>query len=257
MPANKKSKLQVSAASYLPVSWQGAPANVHAYTTLRAGGYSSGNFSSYNLATHVSDDESLVAKNRQKLAQDLTLPSLPVWLNQTHSDRVILAEEVSKQSMDADASIARTKGVVCAVLTADCLPVFFCNRTGTEVAVAHAGWRGMHAGIITKTVEAMHSAIEDIVVSLGPAIGQQSFEVDAEVFSAFIEKDINNKAAFVTTRDAHYNCDLYQIAKNELWALGLTDVNGGGYCTYQENARFYSYRKQPITGRMANIIWFE
>jgi len=250
--------------SYLPLNWLNKPENVQAFTTLISGGYSTGNYSQFNLASHVGDDLAAVRVNREKLFEDLNLPAEPVWLDQVHSNKVILAGENLVQGtvaephvMQADASISRTPGVVCAVLTADCLPVFFCNQSGSEVAVAHAGWRGLHGGIITATVNTMRSSAEALLVSLGPAIGPKAFEVGEEVFNAFVDKNRKNRSAFVENRKHHYLCDIYQLARIELESLGVTRVSGGNYCTYSEAQRFYSYRRQQITGRMASLIWLE
>jgi len=254
-------------SSYISVNWpdnySAKNENVHAYTTLVTGGCSTGDYSQFNLASHVGDDLQAVQANRAKLVKDLDLPSEPVWLEQVHSDKVYIADEmrVSSESADlppviqADASVSRKKGVVCAVLTADCLPVFFCNQSGTEVAVAHAGWRGLHAGIITNTVNKMKSSAEELLVFLGPAIGARAFEVGNEVFHAFVEKNSINKEAFEKTGKNHYLCNIYQLAAIELQSAGVACVAGGNYCTYSENHRFYSYRRQQNTGRMASIIW--
>ena len=250
---------------YLPPEWPNKPGNVHAYTTLRSSGAKpddNSHFSCYgefNLATHVDDDLQAVESNRQQLIKYLDLPSSPVWLDQIHSNNVICADQKAqpKQMLpQADAAYSKTKNVVCAVLTADCLPVFFCNQSGTEVAVAHAGWRGLHAGVLRKTVESMESPAAKIIVYLGPAIGPQSFEVGDDVFQAFTEKDSNNKAAFVRSKKNHYLCDIYQLARIELQSIGVSHIDGGGFCTYTDN-RFYSYRRQNVTGRMASLIWLE
>ena len=144
----------MSELSYLPANWSNRPENVFATTTLKSGGVSQGDFSEYNLAAHVGDDEQAVNSNRVKLVKDLQLPADPVWLEQVHSDTVICADDVMKEVVvQADASVSRKKGVVCTVLTADCLPVFFCDNNGTEVAVAHAGWRGLHTGIISRDIK--------------------------------------------------------------------------------------------------------
>ena len=242
---------------YLPVcwaeEWQEKLGNVHAVTTLIKGGVSSGGYAEFNLATHVGDDISAVNHNRKKLCTDLQLPSEPVWLEQVHSNRVISVDE--ETTLQADASVTESKDVVCAVLTADCLPVFFCNQMGTEVAVAHAGWRGLHAGIISNTVKTMHSSIDDILVSLGPAIGPQFFEVGVEVFEAFTDSNRLNASAFVATDSDHFLCDIYQLARIELQSLGIKRITGGGYCTYRDDQKFYSFRRQQNTGRMANLIW--
>ena len=257
-------------SSYLSLHWPenaaAKPGNVQAYTTLIAGGCSTGDFSQYNLAAHVGDDVQAVKANRVKLVEDLRLPAEPVWLEQVHSNKVVLADQqVTSDSattqpdvqaiVQADASISRQKGVVCAVLTADCLPVFFCNQSGAEVAVAHAGWRGLHAGILSNTVKAMKSPAEELLVSLGPAIGVEAFEVGDEVFHAFVDKNSKNKSAFVKTGKHHYLCDIYQLARIELRSVGVAQIAGENYCTYSESQRFYSYRRQRNTGRMASLIW--
>lgn len=258
----------MSMSSYLTVNWpensSGQADNVHAVTTLINGGTSKGGYAEYNLAMHVADDPEAVKANRSKLLADLQLPAEPVWLDQVHSNRVVHADTfvaadsaVEPDELQADASVATTKGVVCAVLTADCLPVFFCNSSGTEVAVAHAGWRGLHAGIITNTVNAMRSPSDEILVSLGPAIGAQAFEVGEEVFSAFVDKNMANASAFVANKKNHYLCDIYRLARTELQSIGIDKIAGGGYCTYRETDRFYSYRRQPTTGRMASLIWMQ
>jgi len=249
----------VSSDSYLPADWAHKPENVHAVTTLRNCGVSTGDYQEFNLAAHVGDAEHLVSANRAKLVAELQLPAEPLWLEQVHSEKVVrLEEDYGREPIvQADASVTSVSGVVCAVLTADCLPVFFCNRSGTEVAVAHAGWRGLHAGIITNTVKAMKSATSDILVSLGPAIGVQSFEVGEEVLQAFADKAAENTSAFVASKKGHYLCDLYQLARLELQSLGIDKIAGGDFCTYRENHRFYSYRRQPKTGRMASLIWFQ
>jgi len=243
--------------SYLPVSWptamQANLKNVHAITTLIKGGVSSGDYAEYNLATHVNDERASVNSNRKKLRTDLQLPSEPVWLEQVHSNKVVDAE--NSRVLQADASFSRIKGVVCAVLTADCLPVFFCNLSATEVAVAHAGWRGLHAGIITKTIQAMESSVDEILVNLGPAIGPQSFEVGVDVFDAFTNSNPLNESAFAVTDNNHFLCDIYHLAKIELQSLGITKITGGDFCTYRDKQQFYSFRRQPLTGRMANLIW--
>lgn len=249
--------------SYLPIRFSKTPVQVRAYITLTQGGFSTGDYSEYNLAMHVGDDVSAVEKNRAKLITDLSLPSEPVWLDQVHSDTVISVDEKFELKssenpvFQADASVTAIKGKVCAVLTADCLPVFFCDQSGTEVAVAHAGWRGLHAGIISNTLNTMQSPVDTLLVSLGPAIGPKAFEVGEEVRQAFIDKNDLNASAFVESRKSHYWCDIYQLARIELHSVGVERVVGGNFCTYNEPERFYSYRRSPKTGRMASVIWLE
>jgi YfiH family protein len=256
-----------SKSSYLAASWPddgfAKPHNVQAFTTLRKGGVSTGDFSEYNLATHVGDNLQTVKTNREKLRTELALPSEPVWLEQVHSNKVIIVDKIDDDKtartgeIQADASVSARKGAVCVVMTADCLPVFFCNQNGSEVAVAHAGWRGLHAGIISNTVKAMFSSPDEILVSLGPAIGPQAFEVGADVLDAFVAKNSLNHSAFVSTKKDFYLCDIYQLARIELQALGITKIAGGDYCTYRDKQQFYSFRRQQKTGRMASLIWLE
>ncbi len=245
--------------SYLPASWSNKPDNVSAVTTLVSGGVSTGAFTAFNLAMHVGDDVAAVKANRAKLVEELQLPSEPVWLEQVHSNKVIRVDETVARDFtaQADASVSATPGVVCAVMTADCLPVFFCDDAGTEVAVAHAGWRGLHAGIITNTVKIMQASVARIQVSFGPAIGPKSFEVGEEVFQSFVTKNSLNETAFVATKKDHYLCDIYRLARIELQSLGVDKISGGGHCTYSDSYRFYSYRRQQTTGRMASLIWLQ
>jgi YfiH family protein len=257
----KPDKIAVD-GSYLPVNWPGKADNVSAYTTLITGGYSTGDYGHFNLASHVDDDPSAVKANREKLKKDLNLPSEPVWLDQVHSNNVITVEEETAAVAgailpvpQADACTTQMPGIVCVVLTADCLPVFFCNQAGTEVAVAHAGWRGLHRGVLSNTVKAMKSPAGELQVSMGPAIGPKVFEVGGEVKSAFIDKDDVNRNAFTAYGENHFLCDIYQLARNELLSIGVNSITGGDHCTYSEKHRFYSYRRNNATGRMASLIW--
>lgn len=249
----------MSQQHYLPVDWLNPPDNVQAVTTLRVGeaadASADSDYHAFNLADHVGDEPQQVVKNRAKLVADLNLPAEPVWLEQVHGNTVIHLDSATAGRRQADASISREKGMVCAVLTADCLPVFFCNAVGDEVAIAHAGWRGLHAGIISNTVKAMRTPPQDIMVSLGPAIGPESFKVGRDVYDAFVAKDRHNAQAFRQTDDAHYRCDLYQLALNELRTLGVLEIAGGGYDTYKDSEQFFSYRRHKNTGRMASLIW--
>lgn len=255
--ATKQAVKLVNEFSYLPASWLHKPQNVSAVTTLIHGGVSQGAFSEFNLAMHVGDDAEAVKANRTKLVEDLRLPSEPAWLEQVHSNKVIHVKEPMARDfpLPADASVSASRGVVCAVMTADCLPVFFCDEAGSEVAVAHAGWRGLHAGIISNTVKTMQTAAEKIQVSLGPAIGAENFEVGEEVFRAFVEKSRLNKSAFIATEKNHYLCDIYKLARIELQSLGIDKITGGEFCTYCDSQQFYSFRRQQKTGRMASLIW--
>ncbi len=252
-------------ADFIYAQWP-APANVHAFSTTRrcTGGHSRPPYDAFNLALHVDDNAAAVEANRAQLNNLAGLPSSPVWLDQVHSDRVLVIEPSASTAgrqrgvkpEQADASVTAAKHQVCSVLTADCLPVFFCNTEGSEVAVAHAGWRGLHAGVLEQTVAAMKSRANTLLVWLGPAIGAQVFEVGAEVKQAFIEKDNCLQQAFEENRAGHFLCDMYLLAKLILNKAGIANVYGGEYCTFSDAKRFYSFRRDGDTGRMANLIWF-
>ncbi|AUL99456.1 peptidoglycan editing factor PgeF [Zoogloeaceae bacteirum Par-f-2] len=234
-----------------------APARVRAIVTTRNGGVSQGRYASLNLATHVGDDPGAVAANRALLRS--RLPTEPVWLEQVHGTNIVMAEFAPGERClppVADGAWTRQPGVVCAVMTADCLPVLFCDDAGSVVAAAHAGWRGLCAGILERTVEAMHVAPARIQAWLGPAIGPGAFEVGTDVRSAFLQHDSGATAAFVAGKEpGKWLADLYLLAKIRLARAGVIDVFGGGFCTYTDAERFYSYRRDGATGRMASLIW--
>jgi YfiH family protein len=229
-----------------------APDCVHAFTTKRNGGVSKGIYDSFNLASHVGDLTPAVNSNRQLLKTFFELPAEPCWLNQVHSNRVI---EAGHGPAEADASWTADKDTVCAVLTADCLPVFFTDKVGSRVGIAHAGWRGLLNGVISKTFSAMQMHPHDCLVWLGPSIGPDAFEVGGEVVLAFSEKDPATYRAFRQKDDRHWLCDMYQLARIELEQLGIKQVFGGGLCTCEDEASFYSFRRDGGTGRMASLIW--
>ena len=234
------------------------PEAVQVFTSTRKNGYSKGSYASLNLAQHVEDDCSTVERNRDRLIEDFNLPSQPVWLQQTHSNIVIVADDYLNASTtpEADASWTSNSGIVCAVLTADCLPVFFTNKQGDRVAVMHAGWRGALNGIITSSFLATGIAAEDCLVWLGPAISAENFEVGADVYEAFISKNPENTIAFRQIDDQHWLCDIYQLARIELQQLGIHSIYGGEFCTYSDEDHFYSFRRDGAqTGRMASLIW--
>ena len=234
-----------------------APAWVRSASSTRQGGVSQSPFDSLNLALHVDDRAADVVRNRQRLVEKLTLPGEPRWLNQVHGVTVADLDSALGELPDADASITCAANTVCAVLTADCLPVLFCDRTGTQVAAAHAGWRGLAAGILEATVAAFAAPPEEILVWLGPAIGPQAFEVENDVRQAFCDVDPVAVEAFVATRPGHWQADLYQLARQRLERVGVNAVYGGGRCTFSEVGDFYSFRRDANTGRMASIIWIE
>ena len=234
------------------VNWN-QPQNVKCLVTTRFGGISKAPFASFNLATHVGDKPRAVEHNRNLLNQHL--PTDPVWLNQIHSNRVI---EASSTNNTADACFSRQKNKVCAVLTADCLPVLFTNTLGTVVAAAHAGWQGLLNGVLEQTIMALKENPAQILIWFGPAIGKHSFEVGGELRQKFINKNPLFMSAFTikSTENNKYLANIYQLAKIILNSLVVTNISGGGFDTMTDN-RFYSYRKQQITGRMATLIYFE
>jgi YfiH family protein len=227
---------------------------VRACTTTRAGGVSEGPWASLNLGDHVDDDPAAVAANRARLAGELALPREPQWLRQVHGTRVRAPDA---EADCADACFEDRPGRVCAVLTADCLPVLLCNAAGTRVAAAHAGWRGLVAGVLEQTAARFDDPPAQILAWLGPAIGPQAFEVGDEVRAAFVGADTAAAAHFVAKRPGHWLADLYGLARLRLARAGITQVSGGGFCTYREPERFYSYRRDGITGRMASLIWIQ
>lgn len=240
-----------------------APARVKSLMTTRDGGVSIGPYASLNLGQHVQDDSVAVSDNRARLRQ--SLPADPVWLNQVHGTHVVHADTVSEVP-DADAVYTRQSGNVCAVLTADCLPVLFCTRDASVVAAAHAGWRGLASGVLEATLDAMDAAPSDVMVWMGAAIGPDAFEVGAEVRETFIQSHPEAVRAFKPasstpsplTADADkWLADIYMLARIRLNAYGVNAVYGGGLCTYTDATRFYSYRRDGKTGRMATLIWLE
>ena len=232
-----------------------APENVLAATSTRKGGVSSAPFQELNLADHVGDDPVSVVDNRIALREKLELPAEPIWLHQEHGAVVIDAAHRDSPS-EADASTSSTASVVCAVLTADCLPVLFCNQQGDEVAAAHAGWRGLAAGVLEATVNTMKSDPDTLLAWLGPAIGPEVFEVGAEVRSAFVDQHPQAAEAFRRQKNGQWLANLYQLARICLQSVGVSAVYGGSFCTFTERNQFYSYRREGTTGRMASLIWF-
>lgn len=245
---------------WLRPDW-GAPANVHLRVTTRHGNYSAPPYDGFNLALHVGDDPAAVEANRRRLQQALGLPRQPAWLEQVHGVVVVDAAGVdpSAPPVVADAAFTREPGVACVVMTADCLPVALAARDGSVVGVAHAGWKGLCAGVIESLADAMAVPGGELVAWLGPAIGPAAYETGPEVRNAFVGKDAGAAAAFVAVTRADgtpgFLCDLYALARRRLQALGLTEAAGGGFCTLTDAARFYSFRRQPVTGRVATLVW--
>jgi hypothetical protein len=224
--------------------------------TTRAGGVSLPPYDSLNLGDHVGDDPAAVALNRLRLRG--FLPAEPKWLKQVHGTTVALADSLA-EAVEADAAVAFEPGTVCAVLTADCLPVLFCDRQGTRVAAAHAGWRGLAAGVLEASVAAMQCPPAEILAWLGPAIGPQAFEVGEEVRDVFVSQNPQDAVAFTPqpsrlTPNRHM-ADIYELARLRLARAGVREVYGGGLCTYTDAERFYSFRRDKVTGRMASLVW--
>jgi len=231
-----------------------APPNVRAFVTTRSGGKSAVPYESFNLAMHVGDAEASVAHNRARLRAQL--PAEPLWLNQVHGVRVAQADSFVAGER-ADAAVAHTARAVLAVLTADCLPVLLCDRSGTAVGVAHAGWRGLAAGVIENAIAALRRPNEQVLAFLGPAIGPAAYEVGEEVRRAFVRSDAMAAGAFRPGTNGRYFADLYELARQRLSKAGIMSVFGGQHCTFHEPDRFFSYRRDGITGRMASVIWLD
>jgi hypothetical protein len=238
------------AHDWLTPDWP-APAWVKVCITTRSGGISAAPFDRFNLGEHVEDDPVAVTTNRQRLISQLGCK--PAWLRQVHGVGVVPAEP--GEVLEADASWTAMPGVACSVMTADCLPVLFCDRAGSRVAAAHAGWRGLAGGVLEATLDALAVAPEEVLVWLGPAIGPQAFEVGAEVREAFMAVHPQAAEAFAASiNPGRYMADIYRLARIRLAARGVTAVYGGGFCTYSD-PRFYSYRRAARTGRFASLIW--
>lgn len=248
----------IDRARWLAPDWAGAPpGNVRVLSTCRGGGVSVGPYASFNLARHVGDDPAAVAANRAILRDRAGLPAEPLWLDQVHgSDVVVHAGAVAPTPPRADAVVAFERGRVCVVMTADCLPVVFADRDGTCVGVAHAGWRGLAAGVLEATVAALGVVPSRLVAWLGPAIAQSAFEVGGEVREAFVRKDAAFGNAFVVNARGRFQADLYGLARTTLARIGLDAVSGGVHCTSAEPEAFFSHRRDSgRTGRMATLAW--
>jgi polyphenol oxidase len=228
------------------------PSNVGALITTRQGGVSCAPFDGFNLGAHVGDDPSHVAANRALLQR--ALPDAPAWLEQVHGTAIVDAGEGDERPC-ADGAVASRTGIVCAVLTADCLPVLLADSLGTTVGVAHAGWRGLAAGVIEAALAALRLPPERVLAYLGPAISGAEYEVGREVREAFVDHMPAAAGGFTSRIGGKYLCNLYALARMRLAAAGVKQVYGGGYCVYRDTTRFFSYRREGRTGRMASLIW--
>lgn len=238
---------------WIAAEWS-APSRVKAGVTTRNGGVSQAPYDSLNLAQHVGDAPSAVAENRAMLSRLLHLPNEPIWLNQVHGIQVCTDVQAGTT---ADACVSTRAGQVCAIMTADCLPVLLCDQQGTMVAAAHAGWRGMAAGVIAETVKRMQVDPAQLMAWLGPAIGPQAYEVGEDVRTVFLNLAKDYAVAFTEHTPGKWMMDLYAAARLQLVGLGITQITGGEFCTYSDPSQFYSYRRDGETGRMASLIWIQ
>jgi YfiH family protein len=242
-------------ARWIVPDWP-APEAVRAFVTTRAGGVSEGEHASMNLGLSSGDAPEKVASNRAVVRA--CLPSEPRWLAQVHGTTTVLLDDLAQEERPrADAAVASRPATVCTVLTADCLPLLLCDENGRRVAVAHAGWRGMAAGVIENAVRAMSVPPEGVMAWMGPAIGPEAFEVGPEVREAFVVADARSDRAFRAHREGKFLADLYALASRRLALAGVSRVHGGGFCTFRESDRFFSYRREKRSGRMGAFIWIE
>jgi YfiH family protein len=245
----------IAAGALIVPEWP-APAAVRSACTTRIGGVSGGRYAGLNLGGG-GDDAAAVSENRRRLFAALDLPAPPQWIRQVHGVAVARMPDAG-EGTEADASVTTAHNVVCAVQSADCLPVLFCDRAGTVVAAAHAGWRGLAAGVLEATVAAMPAAPAALLAWMGPAIGPAAFEVGADVRAQFLAVDPAAAAAFTASARAdHFYADLFALARQRLRRAGVDKVFGGGVCTWSDPARFYSFRRDGITGRSAALIWLD
>jgi YfiH family protein len=244
-------------SEWLVPNWD-APKNIKSIMTSRQGGFSQAPFDSMNLGDHVDDDLATVIRNRASLKQRLRLPNEPLWLTQVHGVTIANADQQQAANVEADAAVAHKVGSVCAVMTADCLPVLFCNQQGTAIAAAHAGWRGLHKGILEHTAKSLNCPTEEIMAWFGVAIGAAHFEVGSEVRAAFTSVQAKAHAAFMpSTNKGKWLADIYLLARLRLESIGLKNISGGEYCSYTDQQHFYSYRREAKTGRMVSLIWMD
>lgn len=236
---------------WIAADWP-APANILAGTTTRGGGVSEGAYATLNVGMHVNDRDAAVRENRRRLKKELSLPSEPLWLDQVHGTRVASSIDDAKQP--ADAAVGTASVDTLAIMTADCLPVLFCSKDGRRIGAAHGGWRGLAQGILEQTVAAMKVPPADLLAWLGPAIAQPAFEVGGEVRDAFLRQGEGFGACFEANQRGRWQADLYGIARTQLAALGVDAVFGGGFCTFDDSERFFSYRRDTNCGRMASVI---
>jgi YfiH family protein len=245
---------ETASPSWISATW-GAPAWIRAGVTTRTGGFSKAPYDELNLASHVGDDASLVAKNRHYLQCLLRLKTDPVWLNQVHGNRIINADAI--ESLDADGAFTDTPGTVCTVMTADCVPVLLCNKSGTRVAAVHVGWKGFCTGVLDNALNVFAEDIPGIHVWIGPHISSRNYEVGDDVRTACLAKDSTLALAFSANNRGRWQADLERMIRHDLEKHGVGQIVSSGYCTFADRSRFYSYRRDGQSGRMATLVWFE
>ncbi|MBU0455753.1 MAG: peptidoglycan editing factor PgeF [Pseudomonadota bacterium] len=233
-------------------TWPAAK-HVHALTTTREGGVSQPPYDSLNVGIHVEDDLNAVQQNRSLITQHAELPSEPVWLTQLNENKVVQAD--APETREADGAYTNKSRIVCCIMTADCLPVFICDQEGTEIAVLHGGWHGLASGVIANGLQFFHAKKQELLVWLGPTISQKHFEVGEEVRDCFLKLDSKLHTEFQPSKPGHFFADLSGIATHLLYEEGITQVFDSKQCTYAHPELFYSYRKDGITGRIANLLW--
>jgi hypothetical protein len=249
----------------MPIEWLDprwpAPPTVRALSTLRGGGISTGRYASLNLGDHVHDGSEAVAENRRRLRVAAALPAEPAWLAQVHGVRIAdldaAPEPLAPSAPTADGAVTRVPGRICAILTADCLPVLFASEAGDAVAAAHAGWRGLAGGVIEAAVQALDVAPPSLLAWLGPAIGPGHFEVGPEVRDEFVRDDPGARAAFAPNARGRFMADLPALARRRLERLGVTRIYGSGECTHAQAERYFSHRRDGETGRQATLVWLD
>ncbi len=247
----------MNAADSIQVQWAqwNCPANVKACTTLRHGGVSKGIYRSLNLGAHVGDDAEAVLQNRKRLKKFLNLPNDPLWLKQIHGIRVVEATHAYAGD-EADGAITDAPGVVCAIMTADCLPLFLCDQAGSKVCVLHVGWRGLAAGIVEQGVKKMGVGPEQSLAWMGPAIGPDQFEIGGDVRERLSAKNNGAEHAFKPSgRPGHWLADLYGLTRMSLKAAGVRSIGQSKACTKSDAGSFFSHRRDGVCGRMASLIW--
>ena len=247
---------RLGSESWMEADWP-APPGIRAGTTLRGGGSSSGAFASLNLGLWTGDRVDLVRANRARVVRGLGLPAEPPWLRQVHGARVVRVESGAAAAARADACVSGRAGTVCAVLTADCVPILLCSDDGRRIGAAHAGWRGLLAGVIEATVGALATPPRSLLAWIGPAIGADHYRVGDELPARFAARDHAHLRAFAGDDNGRWHCDLATLARQCLARAGVEAVFGGRWCTARDAERFFSYRRESVTGRMASMVWLE